>query len=44
MSLHKFLKLGISSVPCKKIYIEQMFVSVSMQFHNHVDQGSATFP
>ena len=26
--------------PVRKFYIEQMFVLVRMQFHNHVDQGS----
>jgi len=37
MCLHKFVKLVTSSVPVRKFYIEQMFVSVRMQFHNHVD-------
>ena len=27
----------------RKFCIEQMFVSVRMQFHNHVDQGSQTY-
>ena len=26
-------------LPVRKLYIEQMFVSVRMQFHNLVDQG-----
>jgi len=53
MCLYKFVKLVTSSVPCKKIYIEQMFVSVRIQFHNHIDcrhttnetflQGYATY-
>jgi len=35
--LHKFVKSVASSVPVRTFYIEQMFVSVRMQFHNHVD-------
>ena len=37
MCLHKFVKLVTSSVPVTPFCIEQMFVSVRMQFHNHVD-------
>jgi len=37
MCLHKFVKSVTSGVPVRKFYIEQMFVSVRMQFHNHVD-------
>jgi len=37
MCLHKFVKLVTSGVPVRKFYIEQMFVLVHMQFHNHVD-------
>jgi len=37
MSLHKFVKLVISSVPVRKCYIEQMFGLVRMQLRNHVD-------
>jgi len=37
MCLHKFVKLVTSSVPVRKFYIDQMFVSVRMQCHNHVD-------
>jgi len=35
--LHKFVKSVTSSVPVRTFSIEQMFVSVRMQFHNHVD-------
>jgi len=39
MCLHKFAKSVTSgaSVPVRKFYIEQMFASVRMQFHNYVD-------
>ena len=36
MCLHKFVKLVTSSVPVSKFYIQQMIVSVRMQFHNYV--------
>jgi len=35
--LHKFVKFVTSSVLVRNVYIEQMFVSVRIQFHNHVD-------
>ena len=34
MCFHKFVT---SSVPVRKFYIQQTFVLVRMQFHNHVD-------
>jgi len=37
MCLRKFVKWVTSRVPVSKSYIEQMFVSVRMQFHNHAD-------
>jgi len=37
MCLHKFVKLVTNSVPVRTFYIEQIFVLVRMQFHNHVD-------
>jgi len=37
MCLHKFVKSATNSVPVGKLCIEQMFVLVRMQFHNHVD-------
>jgi len=40
MCLHKCVKSVTSSVPGRTFYIEQMFVSVRMQFHNHVDTQS----
>jgi len=43
MCLHKFVKIVTSSVPCKKFSVEQFFVLVRMQFHNHVDTTSETF-
>jgi len=43
MCLHKFVTLFTSSVPVRKFCIEQMFVSVRMQFHSHADTASETF-
>ena len=40
MCLHKFMKFITSSVPVRKFYVEKMFVSVRMQFHNHVGTQS----
>jgi len=37
MCLRKFVKSVTSSVPVRTFYIGQMFASVRMQFHNHVD-------
>ena len=37
MCLHKLVKLITNNVPVRKFYIELMFVSVRVQFHNHVD-------
>ena len=37
MCLHKFVKSVTSSAAVRTFYIEQMFVSVRMQFHNHAD-------
>jgi len=34
-----FVKLVTSGVIVRKFYIEQMFVLVRMQFHNHVDRA-----
>jgi len=37
MCLHKFVKSVTNSVHVRTFYIEQMFVQVCMQLHNHVD-------
>jgi len=37
MGLHKFAKLVTSGVSVRKFHIEQIFVLVRKQFHNHAD-------